>query len=444
MKEAKPNQRNKKLPVMVFIHGGAFVALSANEYQPYILMNEDIVLIVIQYRLGIFGFLSTEDSVMPGNMGLKDQQLALKWVKENIESFGGDSNSITIFGESAGGASVHYQVLSPGSKGLFNRAIIQSGTALCPWASNKNHRKFAIETGQEFNCSIDFGTEKYRECMQNVNPYYLTIAASQTKVWGLSYYYVLPRVDGEFIDEAPEILMRKGKYNKVDIIQGITRDEGGLDFYFDYLEPNRKEKFNNNFEYYGPISLFLQNEENSVELARQVYQHYLHREDVNLSDDDWKEIMDINSDRLFRVAHDTVANFFAKDQNIKFYTYQFDHLANVSLATILPGSARRDVIAHSDDLKYFFYGGGVLKTKLESENDLKMGKIFLNLWINFAKTGNPTPPDSDFKWHTTTSNSFRYLSLTTSPVMKEDSFQKVKCKIIFFLIHYNIHYRIIC
>ncbi|KAB7493692.1 Acetylcholinesterase, partial [Armadillidium nasatum] len=160
---------------------------------------------------------------MPGNMGLKDQQLALKWVKENIESFGGDSNSITIFGESAGGASVHYQVLSPGSKGLFNRAIIQSGTALCPWASNKNHRKFAIETGQEFNCSIGFGTEKYRE--------------------------------------------------------------------FDYLEPNRKEKFNNNFEYYGPISLLLQNEENSVELARQVYQHYLHREDVNLSDDDWKEII---------------------------------------------------------------------------------------------------------------------------------------------------------
>ncbi|KAB7502074.1 Venom carboxylesterase-6 [Armadillidium nasatum] len=355
---------------MVFIHGGAFIVGSANEYQPYILMNEDIVLIVIQYRLGIFGFLSTEDSVMPGNMGLKDQQLALKWVKENIESFGGDSNSITIFGVSAGGASVHYQVLSPGSKGLFNRAIIQSGTALCPWASNKNHRKFAIETGQEFNCSIDFGTEKYRECMQNVNPYYLTIAASQTQ------------------------------------------------------RANRKEKFNNNFEYYGPISLFLQNEENSVELARQAYQHYLHREDVTISDEDWKEIVDINSDRLFRVAHDTVANFFAKDQNIKFYTYQFDHLANVSWASILPGYVKRDVIAHGEDLVYFFYGGEFIKIKLESEDDIKMGRIFLNLWINFAKTGNPTPPDSDFKWHTTTSNSFRYLSLTTSPVMKEDSFQK--------------------
>ncbi|RXG57517.1 Carboxylesterase 4A [Armadillidium vulgare] len=265
--------------------------------------------------------------------------------------------------------------------------------------------------------------------MQNVNPYYLAIASSQTQVWGLSYYYVLPRVDGEFIDEAPEILMRKGKYNKVDIIQGITRDEGGMEFFFDYLEPNRKEKFNNNFEYYGPISLFFQNEENSVELARQVYQHYLHREDVNISDEDWKEIVDINSDRLFRIPHDTVANFFAKDQNIKFYTYQFDHLANVSFASILPGFVRRDVIAHGEDLMYFFYGGEFMKTKLESEDDINNGKNFPKSLDQLCKDWydcfrNPTPPDSDFKWHPTTSNNFRYLSLTTSPVMKDDSFQK--------------------
>ncbi|RXG51429.1 Acetylcholinesterase [Armadillidium vulgare] len=158
-------------------------------------------------------------------MGLKDQQLALKWVKENIESFGGDSNKITIFGGSAGGASVNYQILSPGSKGLFRRAILQSGTSLCPWASNKNHRKFATEAGREFGCDID--SEKYLECMQNVNPYYLVLAAEKTNVSGF-IHYVLPGVDGEFIDEALSF-DEKGKYNKVDIIQGITKDEGGLD-----------------------------------------------------------------------------------------------------------------------------------------------------------------------------------------------------------------------
>ncbi|KAB7496322.1 Carboxylesterase NlhH [Armadillidium nasatum] len=180
---AAPNEREKNLPVMVFIHGGGFMAGGADFYPPYALMNRDIVLVTIQYRLGIFGFLSTEDSEMPGNMGLKDQQLALKWIKENIESFGGDSNRITIFGESAGGASVHYHILSPGSKGLFNRAILQSGTAFCPWASNNNHRKFAIEAGREFGCFIDNGTEKYLECMQNVNPRYLILAAVKTNVY---------------------------------------------------------------------------------------------------------------------------------------------------------------------------------------------------------------------------------------------------------------------
>lgn len=76
--------------------------------------------------------------------------------------------------------------------GLFNRAIIQSGTALCPWASNKNHRTFAIKTGQEFNCSIDFGTEKYLTCMQNVNSNYLAIASEKTNVRFL--YFFLSRI----------------------------------------------------------------------------------------------------------------------------------------------------------------------------------------------------------------------------------------------------------
>ncbi|KAB7495768.1 Venom carboxylesterase-6, partial [Armadillidium nasatum] len=176
-----PNSPEKKLPVMVFIHGGGFVFGAAHQYPPHALMNKDIVFVVIQYRLGIFGFLSTEDSVIPGNMGLKDQQLALKWIKENINAFGGDPDRITIFGESAGGASVNYQILSPGSKAMFDffaRAIMQSGTSICPWASNKDHRKFAIETGHQFNCSIEIGSEKYLECMQNVNSYYLVIAGS--------------------------------------------------------------------------------------------------------------------------------------------------------------------------------------------------------------------------------------------------------------------------
>ncbi|RXG57880.1 Venom carboxylesterase-6 [Armadillidium vulgare] len=124
--------REENLPVMVFIHGGGFMGLGAYNFAPYVLMNRCIVLVVIQYRLGIFGFLSTEDSVMPGNMGLKDQQLALKWIKENIESFGGDSDRITIFGHSAGGASAHYHILSPGLFNQSNTSCLVQPSALGP------------------------------------------------------------------------------------------------------------------------------------------------------------------------------------------------------------------------------------------------------------------------------------------------------------------------
>ncbi|KAJ9577652.1 hypothetical protein L9F63_005732, partial [Diploptera punctata] len=141
--------KNDLLDVMVYIHGGGWFAGAGSNHLPMYFMDKDVVLVHFNYRLGPLGFLSTEDSVCPGNNGLKDQVAALQWVKENIAAFGGNPDSVTIFGESAGGASVHFHVLSPASKGLFHRAIAQSGTALCPWAvappgsALKNAKKLA-------------------------------------------------------------------------------------------------------------------------------------------------------------------------------------------------------------------------------------------------------------------------------------------------------------
>lgn len=106
---------------MVFFHGGGWFCGGGNTnwYSPRYLLDKDVVLVVPNYRLGPLGFLSTGDGVAPGNNALKDQTLALRWVRDNIESFGGDPNSVTIFGESAGGASVHYHLLSPLSRGNY-------------------------------------------------------------------------------------------------------------------------------------------------------------------------------------------------------------------------------------------------------------------------------------------------------------------------------------
>lgn len=106
---------------MVWIHGGAFTHGSGNTdlYGPEFLLTEDIVLVTINYRVGILGFLNFEDTKLsvPGNAGLKDMVQALKWVQKNIDKFSGNPKNVTIFGESAGGSSVHFLMLSPLGKG---------------------------------------------------------------------------------------------------------------------------------------------------------------------------------------------------------------------------------------------------------------------------------------------------------------------------------------
>lgn len=123
---------------MFWLHGGGFIIGSgeSNVYGPEHLLIEDIVLVTVNYRLGALGFLSLNDPSLevPGNAGLKDQVLALKWVQKNIIHFNGDPNNVTMFGESAGASSIHFHILSKQSEGLFQKAILQSGTVFNPWA----------------------------------------------------------------------------------------------------------------------------------------------------------------------------------------------------------------------------------------------------------------------------------------------------------------------
>jgi carboxylesterase type B len=143
-----------KLPVVVWVHGGGFLYGSGcdREYGPNYAMNEDIVLVTLNYRLGVFGFLATDDGVLPGNLGLKDQLLALKWIKDNISSFGGDSNNITLAGESAGAVCVHHLMLSELAKGLFHKAILQSGSSLGWWGYKENPNEITKRFAQTLNC----------------------------------------------------------------------------------------------------------------------------------------------------------------------------------------------------------------------------------------------------------------------------------------------------
>lgn len=152
---------------MIYFHGGHFTGGSSDQYNPEYFVAENVILVTMNYRLNSFGFLNTGDGVVSGNMGLKDQQLALKWVKDNIQYFNGDTNRMTLIGHSAGAACVHYHMLSPTSRGLFSRAISQSGTALSPWALVKNPRGQAFDLGKKLGCPVD-SSKMMVECLKDL------------------------------------------------------------------------------------------------------------------------------------------------------------------------------------------------------------------------------------------------------------------------------------
>lgn len=138
---------------MFFIHGGGFYEGAGSNQTPEFLLEKDIVLVVVQYRLGPLGFLSTRTEAVPGNAGLMDIKLALEWVQDNIGHFGGDSGNVTLFGQSAGAAAVSALMYSPMvPENLFHKVILQSGGSSAPWVWDKDPAEHAREIATIMGC----------------------------------------------------------------------------------------------------------------------------------------------------------------------------------------------------------------------------------------------------------------------------------------------------
>lgn len=428
----KPNEEDAALPVMVFFHGGAFFAGGINRYTPYVLQNEGVVFVLIQYRLGILGFLSTEDDVIPGNFGVKDQVLALQWIQENIHYFGGDKTRVTIFGESAGGASVHFHVLSPYSKGLFSGGIMQSGTLLNPWAMGGAFREVAMYTGKRFDCQglsapSEQASESLLSCLQRIDVVNLTLSLQDHFHWNFNPVLLGPRVDGDYLPEEPEILVKEGRYNKVNLISGVTSHEGGLFVFPLFSSEALRHDLLNNFKEIGPASLDIRDGDASpAELAQRIFDYYVGG--VKASPEDADNLCAMYGDWQFTLGHDLVAKFHIRSSaEVPIYLYELNHRGQRSLGDYYNAGVGETWVSHVDDLFYLFTGGNTLWKSLEREEDLRLRDIITKLWSNFAATGNPTPDNSlGFTWEPVSKDNFGHLSLTPSPFMEEDRRQEVR------------------
>jgi carboxylesterase type B len=218
--------QKRKIPVAVWIYGGGFASGTStlDLYDPRVFVAEtELIFVSIQYRLNIFGFLYLDDEESaPGNMGLLDQQLALKWIHANIERFGGDNSKITIFGESAGAASVNFHLLSPLSWPLFNNGILESGTSLAPWAVIEN-KTLALERNTNvvdyIGCDMREIKEKI-ECLKKMDAHTLLSRADEyfysQANRGIVQFTFLPVIDGHFLTDTPTNLLEYGKFKQVN------------------------------------------------------------------------------------------------------------------------------------------------------------------------------------------------------------------------------------
>lgn len=156
------------LPVVYFIHGGAFILGQNSYYDPYKILEENVVLVTVQYRLGPLGFFYTGDNTTSGNNGLKDMVHGLRWIQENIEHFGGDPNSVTVMGESAGSVGATYMLISPLAQGLFHRVIGMSGTPIMEFGIDREPARSAERLAKMVNCSRE-SSEEIVDCMMTLD-----------------------------------------------------------------------------------------------------------------------------------------------------------------------------------------------------------------------------------------------------------------------------------
>ncbi|CAJ0923284.1 unnamed protein product, partial [Mesorhabditis belari] len=201
-----PSLNNSNLPVAVWIHGGGWgtgTAQMENKRIREIYGQNGIVVVSIAYRVGFFGFLTLNNTALPANLGLWDQNLALKWIQENIGRFGGDSKRVTVWGQSAGGASSGLHSLSPHSQGLFAQSFEQSGSPISDWGrGNPTMLQFSTDTLNKLGCPT---SGDIKSCLKGKTLNELHTAVGACVIGDdMSFLALTPLVDGDFFTEQPE------------------------------------------------------------------------------------------------------------------------------------------------------------------------------------------------------------------------------------------------
>ncbi|NLA74695.1 MAG: carboxylesterase family protein [Deltaproteobacteria bacterium] len=348
--------RDEKLPVMVWIYGGGFGIgmTSSPAYDGTNLAKKGVVLVSVAYRVGPMGFLAHPELTAEGGggsgaYGIQDQIAGLKWVKDNISNFGGDPANVTIFGESAGGFSVFMLTASPMAKGLFHRAISESGGGLGP-------ARMTLAQAEELG-------KKYLSDLGAVNiatARALSADEIQKNTEGMGSFWPVP--DGITIPMNMYEIYETGAFNDTPVLIGSNSNEGGLFI----NQPLNSESFKAMVK------------EQYAAAAEDILKAYPHATDEEAT----QSAKDLMRESAFAWPTWAWAKLHAGKSANNAYLYYFDHRTEG-----IPGGAN-----HAAEIPYVFAnlgGPGPMNSKPATPADNALSELMGSYWINFAKTGDP-------------------------------------------------------
>ncbi|XP_052872785.1 esterase B1-like [Anopheles cruzii] len=390
----------KPLPVMLWIHGGAFMRGSGGTemYGPDYLIQKDIVLVTFNYRIGAFGFLSFDspDLAIPGNGGLKDQNLAIRWVRDNIANFGGDPTNVTLFGESAGGCSVHYHMVSGQSEGLFQRAIVMSGCTLNSW-STAPRRNMGERLAKALGWNGQGGEAGALKVLMSASAEDITVKQEQILTQNELENRILfafgpvvePYINGKtFIPKSPLEMCREAWSSGIDILIGGNSEEG----LFCMSEIKEKPAIFDNlkdFEYLVPLELGLvRGSQACKDFGLKMKRFYYG--DTKPSFENRNGYLTLMTDKLFwHGLHRTIYSRIESKKPSKTFVYRFavdSDTYNHYRIYFCDRNARGT--AHADDLSYIFKNA-FSDIPAQDSFEYKTMMRMVELLSNFAVTGTP-------------------------------------------------------
>ncbi|VDK59688.1 unnamed protein product [Anisakis simplex] len=420
--------------VMVWVHGGGFCLGTAQTYG-YKNITEnfatrDVIVVTIQYRLGPYGWVSTGDSVLPGNLGYWDQRAALRFVKENIASFGGDPNRVTIFGLSAGGGSVSSLSLSPYTRDLFTQTIEMSGSAFSPWAASDSIVKNTIELALELECPIADSNEM-KQCFKSKTPeqFFDAVDATGAAQRAINILKFGPWIDGDFFPEYFDKLVVQSPKKRTII--GLVNKESAFFTTEGNLKPINQIRIPpEKYEEFGKDDLIdiINNivapeeafHQQTDEVRNKLIDHYVKRGQPD-NDHDYKFYLDryteLFSDILFVIPCLRMkAAKVADGWPVYFYFNDHHNVGAFSENAPVKGAT------HLHEYPYLF-GVSPYYDFVVNDDELKVKRAILETFTHFAKYG--TPSTKEYPWEAVSAeHPLRHMHFNVESKMDDGVFKE--------------------